>query len=74
MGRGFEPHTSPQKNQGLSVSDPLGPFCFVVTQRSSRGVKIIDLVPDLLCFKNKPPPSVHRQGFETETRKQRFDA
>ena len=28
MGRGFEPHTSPQQYQGLSVSDPLGPFVF----------------------------------------------
>ncbi len=43
MGRGFEPHTSPQKYKGLSVSDPLGPFCFVflvktfTTTESSNG-------------------------------------
>lgn len=33
MGRGFEPHTSPQQYQGLSVSDPLGPFSFMISFR-----------------------------------------
>lgn len=64
------------------MSDPLGPFCFEATQcpdvslnlRGARSLVITDLVPDLMCFKNKPPPSVHQRGFETETRKQRFEA